>query len=367
MKGYIHQGTIKENGVVDPEGTITDLSDLKVLPSDDGLHLTGSGIGHFEWWYFDIIDVNNGCVLKIVAHLGTDPLRRKFFPQVAISIKTPANSASIIKSYSLGDLRASSDFCDVSIKNELHASIESPAESGIYHLKADLNGFKAKFTFIRQIDGWKPLGDKIKVKQGRKSGAFGWIIPVPKARVVGEFVFENKKFKLEEALGYHDHNYWEVGTAKKLFMDEVVRHWYWGRFLSRHHAVIFMDTYLKEKSIRSLMIARGSEIIHSSNNLIDVSVDELKKDDSLKTLYPSKVIVNSLSENNPLKMTLKLKEVIEKRDLLKGVPPLLSWFIKRLISRPAYYGILADTSIQLDDEEIRGSSLYEVMSFRPKS
>ena len=58
-----------------------------------------------------------------------------------------------------------------------------------------------------------------------------------------------------------------------------------------------MDTYLKEKSIRSLMIARGSEIIHSSNNLIDVSVDELKKDDSLKTLYPSKVIVNSLSEN----------------------------------------------------------------------
>lgn len=367
MKDYLHQGIVKDNGEVDPDRTITDLSELKVLPSDDRFHLTGSQIGYFEWWYFDIIDSNTGCVLKIVAHFGTDPLRRKKFPQVAVTIKTPDKCGSIIKSYSLSDLRASSDFCDVSLKDEFHASIESPAESGIYNLNVNIDSFKAKFTFIRQIDGWKPLGDEIKVKQGNKRGAFGWVIPVPKAIVVGGFSFENKQYELKEALGYHDHNYWDVGHDNKLYMDDIVSHWYWGRFLSSDHAIIFMATYLNGKPIRSLMIARGNEIIHSSNNLIEVSGHDLKKDNRLKTFYPSKVTVSSLSENNPFKMTLKSKEVIDKRDLLEGVPSILSWFIKLLISKPSYYGFLADTSIQFDREEIRGLSLYEVMSFRSRT
>ena len=352
--------------MVDPERTITDASELAVLPSDDRFHLKTYQIGHFEWWYFDIIDFKTGCVLKIVVHLGTDPLRRKIFPQVAISIRTPNKSDSIIKPYSLSDLRASSDFCDVSLKDEFHASIESPSKSGIYHLKININGFKAKFTFIRQTDGWKPFGDEISLKQGMKTAAFGWVIPVPKAEIIGEFYFDNKKYELEEALGYHDHNYWEVGSNKKLYMDEVISHWYWGRFLSRDYAVIFMDTSLKEKSIRSLMIAKGNDITHSSNNLIEVSVDKFQKDNHLKSSYPSQVIVTSLSKSNPFKMTLKSKEIIDLRDLLEEVPSILSWFIKLLISKPTYYGLLADTRIQVDHEEIRGFSLYEVMSFRTR-
>ena len=364
MRGYIHQGIIKENGVVDPKRTITDASELEVLPSDDRFHLKTYQIGHFEWLYFDVIDLKTGCVLKIVVHLGTDPLRRKIFPQVAISIRTPNKRDSIIKSYSLSDLRASSDFCDVNIKDELHVSIESPAKGRIYHLKININSFKAAITFIGQIDGWKPFGDEIRLKQRRKTAAFGWVIPVPKAEVVGEFYFENKKYNLEEALGYHDHNFWEVGPDKKLYMDEIVSQWYWGRFLSRDHAVIFMDTYLRKKSIRSLMIARGNKIIHSSNNLIEVSVDEFQKDDHLKASYPSRITVKSLSESIPFKMTLESKELIDVRDLLDGVPSVLSWFIKLLVFKPTYYGFLADTRIQVDHEKIRGFSLYEVMSFR---
>lgn len=364
LKGYIHQGVIKENGLVDPAQTITDVSELKVLPSDDRFHLTRSEIGHFEWWYFDIIDLSAGCVLKLAAHLGTDPLRRRFFPQLAISIKTPTKRHSFIKPYSWNHFRASSELCDVSVKDAFHASIESPHERGLYHVKADVNGFKGKFQFIRQVDGWKPLGDKISVGIGRKTGAFGWIIPVPKASVVGEFSFKNEKYELKEALGYHDHNFWEVGADNKLYMDEVVSHWYWGRFLSRDYAIIFMDTYLKGKPIRSLMIARGNKIIHSSNNLIEVSVNELKKDDQVQTSYPSKLTIKSIGENSPFQMMLKSKETIDKRDLLEGVPPFLSWFIKLFVAKPSYYGFLADTKIKFGLEEIRGLSLYEVMSFR---
>jgi len=43
VKGYIHRGVLKEDGLVDPSQTITDISELMVLPSDDRLHLTKSG------------------------------------------------------------------------------------------------------------------------------------------------------------------------------------------------------------------------------------------------------------------------------------------------------------------------------------
>ncbi|MCJ7448055.1 MAG: hypothetical protein MUO72_10195 [Bacteroidales bacterium] len=41
--------------------------------------------GDFEWWYFDINDQPSDCFLKIVMHIGTNPLRTRIFPQSAIS------------------------------------------------------------------------------------------------------------------------------------------------------------------------------------------------------------------------------------------------------------------------------------------
>jgi hypothetical protein len=65
-------------------------------------------------------------------------------------------------------------------------------------------------------------------------------------------------------------------------------------------------------------------------------------------------------------MTLQSKETIDKRDLLDSVNPLTKLLIKLLVSRPAYYGILADSTINIADKEIRGMAVYEIMSFRRK-
>jgi hypothetical protein len=364
LKGYIHKGLVRTNGLVDPSQSITDTSKLEVLPSDNSFQLTDSERGDFEWWYFDIIDSNTDCILKLVAHLGTDPLRRRFFPQVAISIKTPARKQSLIRAYSLRDFSASRGFCDVRVKDEFLAFVESPTEDNLYHLTVNINEFSANLTFIREIEGWKPLGDKVKIEMGRKKATFSWIIPVPKAKVVGEFSLGKEKYEIKEAFGYHDHNYWKVDVRKKLFIDECVSKWYWGRFLSKDYTIIFMDTYVMRHPIKSVMIAKQDKIIHSSNNLIEVFADELKKDEQIKTLYPSRITIKSVEESNPFQMILKSKEIIDKRDLLEGVNPFIKWLIKLLVSKPAYYGILAESTINIADEEIRGMALYEVMSFR---
>jgi hypothetical protein len=363
MKGYLHRGIIKTNGSVDTTESIRDTSKLKVFPSDDAFKLLTSETGNFEWWYFDITDIKTGCMLKLVAHLGTDPLRRKFFPKLAVTVKTPAKNQTIIKPYSLGDFAASTDYCDVKLQNDFHAFADSSGGNTRYHLRVNINEFKADITFISEMEGWKPLGDKVKMERGRREGTFSWIIPVPKAKVTGEFSIGNERYEFIEALGYHDHNYWEVKVNNKLFMDEVITKWYWGRFLTRDYSIIFMNTCLKRHSIRSLMIARENKIIHSSNNQIEVSADDLKKDEEIKTVYPSRITVRAIEEDNPFQMILHAKEVIEKRDLLEGTNPFIAWLIKLCVSRPAYFGILADCTVHLDGIEIKGTAMYELMFF----
>jgi hypothetical protein len=48
-------------------------------------------------------------------------------------------------------------------------------------------------------------------------------------------------------------------------------------------------------------------------------------------------------------MKLNSKEVIEKRDLLKGINPFIGYLIKAL---------------NIADEEIKGIAMYELMTFR---
>lgn len=364
MKSYTHKGVVKTNGFVDTSKLITDASHLKVSPEDDGHKLVTSEIGNFEWWYFDVIDVKNSCILKLIVHLGTDPLRRKFFPQLAVTIITPAKKETFLKLYSLGDFTASKDHCDVKLGNNFHALVESSREHSLYHVIVNINEFKADITFIVEIDGWKPLGDKVNMEIGRKKGTFFWVIPAPKAKVVGELTVSKEKYKLEEAYGYHDHNYWEVDVKRKLFMDEIISKWYWGRFLTKDYAVIFMKTFFRKHSIRSLMIAKGNRIFHSSNNLISISEDNFKKDAEIQTLYPTQLTVRSTEKNNLFTMKLDSKEVIEKRDLLEGINPFIGYLIKAFVSRPSYYGILAESTANIATEEIQGIAMYELMTFR---
>ena len=95
MKPYIHKNPILPNARVDYGESITDFSKLQPVPSHDASHIDLPVPGDFEWWYFDIVDAKTGCLLKMVLHLGTDTYRTRFFPRVALSIKTPQIKHSV--------------------------------------------------------------------------------------------------------------------------------------------------------------------------------------------------------------------------------------------------------------------------------
>jgi hypothetical protein len=364
MSNYLHRGVVKPNGRVDTSQSITDPAMLTVRPADDALRLTSLDVGNFEWWYFDVIDARNGYVLKLVAHLGTDALRTTFYPTVAVTVWTPQGSKVIRQPFVMADFQAARDTCDVTIKDAWHASLVADTTALTYHLTVNLSAFRATLRFRSHLAGWKPLGDVVPMQQGSKHAAFLWVVPMPRAEVEGTFSLDGVDYELEEALGYHDHNAWQVDPKAKLFLDKVISHWYWGRFLGHNSTIVFMDTCFRTHSLQACLLATGGTLVHSSNNLVEVMPDDVKHDETMRAMYPTRLTVALSEEPYAFQMILKEKAVIDRRDLLQGIPPILQWCLRSLLSQPSYHGILADATVRLGGEEIHGEALYESMCLR---
>ncbi len=364
-KEYSHKGPVTINGAVDTDELITDSSALKVCPADDSFHLTEPVIGNFEWWYFDIIDEKNDCVIKVVAHIGTDPLKTKVFPQLALSVSTADMSEYITKAYLFKDFEGSTDLCRIRLKDDLEIRAEYNTQVE-YYIKVNIQEFSASFHFASEMEGWKPAGNNVMFNEGPKTGQFSWIIPVPKARVSGEFTYKGNHYNIKNAIGYHDYNYWSVNKSNPLFLDNLVPLWYWGKCYLNEYTIIFMDTHFKTNTLRSLMIARDNEIIHSSNNLINIVAGNMETDNILRSAYPRQLMIQLKDDPLHFKLTLNLKKIVDRKDLLEGVFLPVKWLIKRFIARPVYFGILAHAIFEIDNKYFEGMGNYEMMVFRNK-
>jgi hypothetical protein len=360
-----HKGKSLKNGIVVPGPNPSGANDRMVHPEDDGLHIVEFRKGDFEWWYFDIIDQLSGCFLKIVMHIGTDPLKTRIFPQIAISVNTPEKSESFSCAYGISDLQADTQQCKLAIKDaiKIWASFNNHAE---YFIKIDILRFKCNFRFAGEIEGWKPLGKETNYHIGKKKSTFAWIIPLPKAQVQGDFQYENKQYTIDNAIGYHDHNYIRVDAKHPLHLDDLVIKWYWGKCYTDRFTVIFMDTLCRTNRTLSLLVAENNKIIHSSNNLMECSVLSFGYDNILQVKYPITLIIKSNDEHFHFQADFELVKISDRKDLLDGVNPFLKLLIKRLIAKPAYHGILTKVNLKVNDYFQEGYGNIESMVFREK-
>ena len=138
---YVHKGIILRNGVVEPDSVTTDEGELTVLPGDDGLHIVDFQKGDFEWWYFDLMDQDTSCFLKVVIHIGTDPLRTRIFPQLAVSVDSPDRNGTITHFYSLGEFSADTRNCNVSLGNNIMVRV-AEEDQRVYYMEIDVPGFQ---------------------------------------------------------------------------------------------------------------------------------------------------------------------------------------------------------------------------------
>jgi hypothetical protein len=362
---YRHTGKALINGAVDLTQINMDPKELTVDPEDDGLQIVDYKKGDFEWWYFDINDRLSGCFLKIVLHVGTDPLRIRIIPQLAVSVNTPEKSESFFYRFDINELKAETRQCDISVRDKIKIWEVHNGNPG-YYIKIDIPGFKCDFVFKSEIEGWKPFGKKIPYQSGKRKVDFSWIIPVPKAQVEGDFFYKNKKYILSGAIGYHDHNYIKPDRNSPLFLDDLAIKWYWGKSYAGRFTVIFADIYCSTNRTLSLMVAEENEIIHSSNNLIDCSVLSFGFDNVIKAAYPASLKIKSLDEQFPFQAEFDSDKILDRRDLLDGVNPVLKYLIRKLVARPVYHGILSRVRLNIKNINPEGTGNFESMVFREK-
>jgi hypothetical protein len=367
---YVHKGIILENGTLDPGLPFVDSSEMAIQPDDDGFHIVDFGVGDFEWWYFDIMDTVSDYFLKIVIHIGTNPLKTRIFPQLVISINTPEGHNSFQEVYNVADIKADAEKCNISIRNavKVWAEFLNPPE---YHIQIDVPHFQCNLRFINELEGWKPLGSEIPFHIRKKKGVFSWTVPTPKAKVEGDIIYKEQNISLSGAIGYHDHNYIKVDKKNPLHLDELVTKWYWGKFYAGRFTILFADTFCRPNRIHSLLVAEGDKILHSSNNLLDCSILKTSYDTSLKVDYPASLMIKSKDENFPLQAEFQSDKLLDSKDLLEGVDPVLKWLIKKIVAKPAYHGIQAKVRLEVMDECLQGLGNFESMVFRgrhtPKS
>lgn len=353
------------NGAVDLTQVITDSKELTLLPEDDGLQIIDYVKGDFEWWYFDINDYKSGCFLKIVLHVGTDPLRTRVLPQIAVSVNTPEKSESFYHPFVIEELKADTRQCNITVRDAVKIWEENNDHS-VYFIKIDIPGYKCNFKFTGEIEGWKPFGKKIPYQSGTKKVDFSWIIPIPKARVEGDFFYKDKQYNLIGATGYHDHNYVKPDRKNPLHLDDLAIKWYWGKSYAGRYTVIFADIYCRTNRTLSLMVAEQNKIIYSSNNQIDCSVILFGFDEDVKVTYPAALKIKSLDVQFPFQAEFDFEKILDRKDLLEGVNPVLKFFIRKLIAKPAYHGILSKVRLKINNNYFEGSGNFESMVFRNK-
>ncbi len=363
--GYIHKGKALINGAVDHDLVLTDEGELNVTPEDDGAQIAEYKKGDFEWWYFDIQDQASGSFIKIVLHIGTNSLRTKIISQLAVYVDTPEKSISLAYPFEIMDLSSDSWHCNISVGDKIRIWTILDHPPG-YFIKIEIPGFKCDVKFRSEIEGWKPLGKNIPFQTGSKKVDFSWVIPVPRARAEGTFYLEDRKYDLSGAIGYHDHNYIKVDRKNPLYLDDQVLKWYWGKCFAGRFTVIFMDAWCRANRTLSLMVAEDGSIIHSSNNLIECSVLSYGYDRILKAGYPSAIVIKSLDEEFFLRLEFKSEKILDRRDLLEGVNPIIRFLIRQLIAKPAYHGVLAKVRLEIKGKVLEGSGNFESMVFRGK-
>jgi len=333
------------------------------LLTNDGYLLDSERVGNFEWWYFDCKDIQKNYMLKIVVHLGTDPLRKRFFPTLAISIKTPEATREIEIRYDLSDFNADKNSCNVALGEDCHIYSDKD-NSGIYHIDINTTEFRASMIFKQYVPVWVPPAQKTKAFKGNRQSELFWNVLQPRSIVNGSFEYDGIGYALNNAIGYHDHNYWQLNSKQGLFIDEVITRWYWGKCVAGPYTVVFMETLMSGQKVKSIMVSEHDKIVYSSGENLTITVNEEIMYAPLKSKYPSQITIQVNNVKFPLKLVMNCEELVDSKDLLRGVNPIITWLIKSVVARPAFYGIISTAILELPNQELFGYGNYEKMIFR---
>jgi hypothetical protein len=201
------------------------LSPTSIAPWEDGARTDGSA-GTYEWWYFDA-HLADGAKL-VVSFMDKDIAepQKPLSPLLRLNLELPdGRQFEKLVHYPRSEWSAARDHADVRLgENRFTGDLHR------YRIQATAEEISVDVTLTGEVPPWRPSTGYM-VFGAKRSLEFAWLPSVPEGAVTVSYSIGGDRHETT-GVGYHDHNWGNVGLMK------VVHDWYWARGQAGPYSVI---------------------------------------------------------------------------------------------------------------------------------
>jgi hypothetical protein len=197
----------------------------RVEPFEDGARTDGRP-GTYEWWYFDA-HLDDGAKL-VVAFMDKDLAapQKPLAPLIRLNLDlADGRSFEKLVKFEPEAWSAATDGADVRI-----AGNRFSGDLRRYRITASVDEIDVDVTLVGQVPPWRP-GTGYMLFGAKRDLEFGWLPAVPQGTVTATYRIGDETHRTT-GVGYHDHNWGNVGLMK------IINDWYWARGQAGPYSVI---------------------------------------------------------------------------------------------------------------------------------
>lgn len=201
------------------------LSPTSIAPWEDGAR-TDDSAGTYEWWYFDAHLADGAKLVVTFMNKDIAEPQKPLSPLLRLDLDLPdGRHFEKVVHYQAGEWSTAKDHADVRLgENRFTGDLHS------YRIQAAAEEISVDVTLIGEVPPWRPSTGYMLFGADR-SLEFAWLPSVPKGAVTVTYSIGGEQHETT-GVGYHDHNWGNVGLMK------VVHDWYWARGQAGPYSVI---------------------------------------------------------------------------------------------------------------------------------
>jgi len=228
------------------------LSPTSIEPWEDGAR-TDDSAGTYEWWYFDSHLADGAKLVVVFMNKDLAEPQKPLSPLLRIDLDLPdGRRFEKLIHFPASAWSAAQDRADVRLgDNRFTGDLHT------YRIVATAEEISVDVTLTGELAAWRPATGYMLFGKDR-SREFAWLPSVPQGSVRVKYTVEREQHETT-GVGYHDHNWGNVGLMK------VIHHWYWARGQAGPYSVIASHVTAAEQydfePIPIFMLARDNVVI----------------------------------------------------------------------------------------------------------
>ncbi|WP_250032794.1 hypothetical protein [Paractinoplanes maris] len=299
------------------------LSSEAIAEWEDGAR-TDDRAGSYEWWYFDAHLADGAKIVVVFMNKDLGAATEPLSPQLRVNLELPDGTMSNhVIAVPADQWSAERDHTDVRMGSENRFSGEGLRE---YRIQATAGPVDVDFTLTADVPAWRPATGHMLFGPD-KDLEFNWLPAVPQGTVTGAYTVDGRRHETT-GVGYHDHNWGNVG------MQKIIHDWYWGRGQAGPYTVIASFITAAPKygydEIPIFMLTRDGRIIGDDPTKTAFEPQQIYTDDETGKPVANIVRYRYVDADDTYVVTFDRQRDLARNPITKDLP-----FVKRMAARLA--------------------------------